>query len=56
MWTSQNSTIPHLNIIALDALLQTKFEKDLPDMRSEGVEPIYWARLDGYLQLPWGDV
>jgi len=26
-------------------------------MRSDGVEPIYWAgtvRLDGHLQLPWG--
>jgi len=31
------------NIIALEALLQTKSDKDLPDMRSEGVEPIYWA-------------
>ena len=27
--------------IALKALRQTKSEKDLPDMRSEGVEPIY---------------
>ena len=40
---SQNSTIPDSDIIALEALLQTKSEKDLPDMRSEGVEPIYWA-------------
>jgi len=43
VWISQNSTIPDSNIIALEALLQTKSEKDLPDMRSEGVEPIYWA-------------
>ena len=35
--------IPDSNIIALEALLQTKSEKDLLDMRSEGVEPIYWA-------------
>jgi len=42
-WISQNSTISNSNIIALEALLQTKSEKDLPDMRSEGVEPIYWA-------------
>jgi len=38
VWISQNSTIPDSNIIALEALLQTKSEKDLPDMRSEGVE------------------
>jgi len=37
VWISQNSTIPDSNIIA------TKSEKDLIDMRSEGVEPIYWA-------------
>jgi len=43
VWISQNSTIPDSNIIALEALLQTKSEKDLPDMRSEGVEPMYWA-------------
>jgi len=43
VWTSQNSTISDSNIIALEALLQTKSEIDLPDMRSEGVEPIYWA-------------
>jgi len=43
VWISQNSTIPDSNIIALEALLHTKSEKDLPDMRSEGVEPIYWA-------------
>jgi len=43
VWISQNSTISDSNIIALEALLQTKSEKDLPDMRSEGVEPIYWA-------------
>jgi len=33
VWISQNSTIPDSNIIALDALLQTKSEKDLPDMQ-----------------------
>ena len=43
VWISQNSTISDSNIIALEALLQTKSEKDLLDMRSEGVEPIYWA-------------
>jgi len=31
------------NIFAFEASLQMKSEKDLPDMRSEGVEPIYWA-------------
>ena len=41
VWISQNSTIPDSNIIALEALLQTKSEKDLLDMRSEGVELIY---------------
>ena len=41
VWIGQNSTIPDSNIIALEALLQTKSEKNLPDMRSEGVEPIY---------------
>jgi len=43
VWISQNSMISGSNIIALEALLQTKSEKDLLDMRSEGVEPIYWA-------------
>ena len=43
VWISQNSTISDSNIIALEALLQTKSEKDLSDMRSDGVEPIYWA-------------
>jgi len=43
VWISQNSTISDSNIIALEALLQTKSEKDLLYMRSEGVEPIYWA-------------
>ena len=41
VWVSQNSTISDSSIIALEALLQTKSEKNLPDMRSEGVEPIY---------------
>jgi len=44
VWIRQISTIPDTNIIALEALLQTKSEKNLLDMRSEGVEPIYWAR------------
>jgi len=43
VWISKNSTISDSNIIALEALLKTKSETDLPDMRSEGVEPIYWA-------------
>ena len=43
MWISQNSTISDSNFIALEALRQTKSEKVLLDMRSEGVEPIYWA-------------
>ena len=43
MWITQNSTISNSNNIALEALLQTKSEIDLLDMRSEGVEPIYWA-------------
>ena len=38
VWISQNSTISDSSIIALEALLQTKSEKDLPDMQSEGVE------------------
>jgi len=42
-WISQDSTIPNSNILALEALLQTKSEKDLPEMRSDGVESIYWA-------------
>jgi len=29
--------------LALEELLQTKSEKDLPDMRLDGVEAIYWA-------------
>jgi len=43
MWISQDSTISDSNILALEALLQTKSEKDLPDMRSDGVESTYWA-------------
>jgi len=35
--------IPNASILALEELLQTKSEKDLPDMRSDGVELIYWA-------------
>jgi len=51
VWISQNSTISDSNIIALEALLQTKSEKDVPDMRSEGVEPIYWADTESGLNL-----
>jgi len=40
VWISQNSTIPDSNIIALEAFLQTKYKKDVPDMRSEGLKPI----------------
>jgi len=40
VWISQDSTISNSNILALEALLQTKSEKDLPDRRSEGVELI----------------
>ena len=57
VWISQNSTIPDSNIFALKALLQTKSEKHLPDMRSDGVEPIYWAGTESGLmeiQFPWG--
>ena len=43
VWISQDSTISDSNILALEALLQTKSEKDLPDMQSNGVESIYWA-------------
>jgi len=35
MWITQNSTISNSNNIALEALLQTKSEIDLLDMRSE---------------------
>ena len=41
VWISQDSTIFDSNILALEALLQTKSGKDLPDMRSDGVESIY---------------
>ena len=43
VWISQDSTISNSNILALEALLQTKSERDLLDMRSDGVESIYWA-------------
>jgi len=34
LWISQDSrTISDSDMLALEALLQTKFEKDLPDMR-----------------------
>ena len=43
VWISQDSTISNASILALEQLFQTKSEKDLPDMRSNGVETIYWA-------------
>jgi len=43
VWISQDSTISRANMLALEELLQTKSKKDLPDMRSDGVESIYWA-------------
>ena len=51
VWISQNSTISDSKILAQEALLQTKSEKDVPDMRSEGVEPIYWADTESGLNL-----
>jgi len=38
---SQDSTISNASILALEELLQTKSEKDVPDMSSDGVESIY---------------
>ena len=35
--------ISNSNILAMQALLQTKSEKDLPDMQSDGMESICWA-------------
>ena len=49
MCVSQDSMIFNSNILALQALLQTKSEKDLPDMRSDGVESIYWAGMESGL-------
>jgi len=43
VWIRQDSTISNSNILALSALLQTKSEKDLPDMQSNGVESFYLA-------------
>ena len=43
VWISQDSTIPNASIPALEELLQTKCDKDLPDMRSDGVKSISWA-------------
>ena len=45
VWISlcQDSTISNSNIFALEALLQIKSERDLPDIRSDGVESIYWV-------------
>jgi len=41
VWISQDSTISNASILALEELLQTKSEKDVPDMSSDGVESIY---------------
>jgi len=49
VWISLNSTISNSKILAQEALLQTKSQKDPPDMRSEGVEPIYWAGMESGL-------
>jgi len=49
VWASQDSTIPNASIFALEELLQTTSEKDLPDMRSDGVESIYWAGTESSL-------
>jgi len=44
VWISQDSTISNSNILALEVLLQTKSEKYLLNMRSDGVESlIYWT-------------
>jgi len=57
VWISQDSTIPNASIPALEELLQTKCDKDLPDMRSDGVKSISWAGTESGLMdstLPWG--
>jgi len=43
VWISKDSTISDSNILALEELLQTKSGNNLPDMRSDAVESIYWA-------------
>jgi len=43
VWISQDSTISNASMLALEDLLQAQSEKDLQDMRSDGVESIYWA-------------
>jgi len=43
VWISKDSTISNTTILALEELFQTKFEKDFPEMRSNGVESIFWA-------------
>jgi len=35
--------ISRAKILDLEELLQNVYEKDLPDMRSAGVESTYWA-------------
>jgi len=52
VWISQDSTVANSNILALEKFLQTKSEKDLPDMRSDGVESIYWAGLMDTYNFP----
>jgi len=49
VWINKDSTISNTSILALEELLQTKSEKYLPDMRSDGVESIYWAGTDSGL-------
>jgi len=43
VWVSQGSTISRANMLALEEILQTESGKDIPDIRSDGVESIYWA-------------
>jgi len=43
VWISSQRMIPEADILGHEALLQTESEKDLPDMRSVGVNSIYWA-------------
>jgi len=52
VWISKDITISDSNILALKARFHTKSEKDFPDMRSDGVESVYWAAMpNGHLQL-----
>ena len=43
VWISQGSSITRDDVLDLEDQLQANSEKDLPDMRKEGVESIYWA-------------